>query len=213
MLPEIVKDIEESSFISFDGEFTGLASERNVMPFDTSQEYYEKRLRTSSGFILVQFGLTFFKVKKDPENEELEKVSLKSYNIYVYPQSKFATFLCQGQSLSFLAANGFDFNKLFTNGISYCNAAEEEKVRQEVKDKQTVRSEQLQQRISSEEQDITNRNFIPVPENEIGLMESAREKIQRVADGSVKETMFDKLNAFQRKLIYELIEREFNNKV
>lgn len=211
-MPEILKDIEESAFIAIDGEFTGLQSEQNIFPFDTSQEYYEKRVDSSSGFILVQLGLTFFKPKKDPA-DDAEKFNLKSYNIYVYPQSKNSTFLCQGSSLSFLASNGFDFNKLFTHGISYCNAVDEDKLRQEVKEKQAVRMEQLKLRIGTEEQDTSSRNFIAIPENEKELLERAREKIQNVLEKKVEETVFDKVNAFQRKLIYELIEREFNNKV
>lgn len=210
-LQEIVKDIEESAFISFDGEFTGLASERNIMPFDTSEEYYLKQLKTSAGFILVQLGLSFFKVKKDPEG--VEKVTCKSYNIFIYPQSKNAVFSCQGQSLSFLAANGFDFNKLFTMGISYSNSAEEEKLRQEIKEKQALRMDQLKLRASAEEVDTSKRNFIPVPENEEEMLGKVREKIQSIVDGKSIETSFDKLNPFQRKLVYELIEREFFNKV
>ena len=211
VLPEIVKDIESSAFISFDGEFTGLANERNIMPFDTSEEYYEKQLKASKGFILIQLGLTFFKSVKDDDGKE--QIKLKSYNIYVYPQSRNATFSCQGSSLSFLAENGFDFNKLLSSGISYSNTTEEEKLRQEMKEKQAIRMEQLKAKLSTEEPDLTTRNFIPVPDNEKEFLNGAREKIQNVADGKVTETMFDKANPFQRKLIYELIEREFNNKV
>lgn len=207
-----MKDIEESAFISFDGEFTGLASERNIMPFDTSEEFYLKQLRTSAGFILIQFGVTFFKVKIDPKTGS-EKVTCKSFNVYIYPQSKNAVFSCQGQSLSFLASNGFDFNKLFTKGISFCNSTEEEKLRKEIKEKQALRSEQLKVRANNEEPDITNRNFIPVPETEIELLNTVREKIKSIVDGKLVETSFDSLNPFQRKLIYELIEREFGNKV
>lgn len=212
ILCELQKDIEEAAFIAFDGEFTGLASERNIMPFDTSEEFYAKQLKASSGFILVQLGLTFFKAQIDPETDD-EKNILKSYNIYVYPQSRNATFSCQGSSLSFLSANNFDFNKLFKSGISYCNAAEEEKVQQEVKEKQALRAEQLKLRIGTEEQDTSNRNFIPIPSHEEDMIFNAREKIHNVANGTVEETMFDKVNPFQRKLIYELIEREFNHKV
>lgn len=212
-LSSIVKDLEESAFVSLDGEFTGLASERNIMPFDTSEEYYLKRLKTSQGFILVQLGLTFFKVKKNPANDSEEKVTCNSYNIFVYPQSKNATFHCQGQSLSFLAENGFDFNKLFTEGISYCNAADEEKLRKEIEEKQALRLEQLKQRASNEETDTTGRNFIPIPDNEIELLDKVKGKVQDIVDGKLAETSFEKLNPFQRKLIYELIERDFNNKV
>lgn len=207
----MLKDLEESAFISFDGEFTGLANERNILPFDTSEEYYLKRLKASSGFILIQLGLSFIKVRKNEKGDD--KVTCKSYNIYVYPQSKNATFLSQGQSLSFLAGNGFDFNKLFCNGISFCNAAEEEKTREEVKLKQSVRMEQLKQKTSTEVVDTSTKNFIPVPENELELIGKVHSKLQEIVDGKVAQTSFDKLNNFQRKLIYELIEREFSNKI
>lgn len=211
-LPDIVKNIEESCFVAIDGEFTGLASERNIQPFDTSEEYYLKQLKTSEGFILIQLGLTFFKAKKDPENDS-EKITCDSYNIYIYPQSKNATFSCQGQSLSFLASNGFDFNKLFKSGVSYMNAVEEEKLRKDVEEKQTLRMEQLKQRTCNEETDTSDRNFIPIPEKEVELMDKVRAKVQNIIDGKLVETSFEKLNNFQRKLIYELIERDFNNKV
>lgn len=45
------------------------------------------------------------------------------------------------------------------------------------------------------------------------MIDNAREKIQSVLDGKSLEVSFDKLNGFQRKLVYELIERDFNNKV
>lgn len=208
MLPEIIKDLEECHFISFDGEFTGLSSENNILPFDTSKEYYEKVLKSSAGFILIQLGLTFFK-----KQSQEEMVKLKSYNIFVYPQFRNANFLSQGSCLNFLATNGFDFNKLFTNGVSYVNEASEEKIRHEVKDRQDARAEQLKQRISTEEQDLSSRNYIPVPENEIPMIDSAREKIQKVLDRQMIEAKFEKLSPFQRKLIYELLEREFHNKV
>lgn len=210
LLPEIIQQIEEACFISFDGEFTGLSSEQNILPFDSSKEYYEKQLATSNGFILVQLGLTIF--KKDVENPE-EPVKLKSYNIYTFPQSKLATFSCQGQSLSFLAENGFDFNKLFTNAISYSNSMEEDKLRTDMNIRQEYRKEQLKIRTSSEEQDISNRNFLPVPENEMSMIENARDKIQKVLNNELFEVSFEKVTAYQRKLIYELIEQEFNKKV
>lgn len=211
-LPGMVKDLEECAYLSFDEEFTGLASERNIWPFDTSEEYYLKQLNVTKGFVMFQLGITFFKVKKDPESEE-EKVTCKSYNIYVYPQSKNAIFTCQGSCLSFLAEHGFDFNKLFTKGISYCNAEEEEVVRREVEEKQKERLEQLKQRASNEETDVSLKQFIPVPETEQPLLEKAREKLQSIVDGNLAETSFEKTSPFQRKLIYELIERDFNNKV
>lgn len=209
----MMKDLEEAAFISFDGEFTGLASERNVMPFDTSEEFYIKQRQTSSGFILIQLGLSFFKSKKDPKDETKEVTTVKSYNIFVYPQPRNATFLCQAQSLTFLATNGFDFGKLFLNGISFCVEKDEDKIRQEMKDKQALRMEQLKQRNTTEEVDTSKRNFIPIPENEVDMVNAASERIKAIIDGKSIDALFDKVNPFQRKLLYELIERDFNNKV
>lgn len=198
-------------FVSIDGEFTGLG-ERNVLPFYTCEEFYQKQLKTSSDFILVQLGLTIFKAKQDPAEDGAEKVTCRSYNIYVYPQSKNATFLSQGQSLSFLATNGFDFNKLFTSGISFCNSAEEGKLRADMKEKQALRLEQMK-RAGAEEVDTSKRNFIAVPEAELEMLSKVHEKIKSIVDGKLIDTSFDNLNPFQRKLVYELIEKDFSNKV
>ncbi|KAG5676598.1 hypothetical protein PVAND_006421 [Polypedilum vanderplanki] len=143
-LVEITKDIEEAHFISIDTEFTGLTSERNILPFDTSEEYYEKLFRSTKGFIIVQLGISLF--KKDP------------------------------------AENVFDFNKLFSSGVGVCNEKQEEKLRQEVKERQEFRQEQIKIRTSDEQVDTSSRNFLPVPENEKELIDNAKEKIQQVID-------------------------------
>lgn len=207
-MPEITKDIEESCFISIDCEFTGVCSERNIMPFDSSKEYYEKTLKTSKGFIIVQLGLTMF--KKDPEDD---MPKLKSYNIYTFPSHRTTTFTCQAESLTFLSNNGFDFTKLFTNGVSFCTSAEEDKLRTVMKERQENRMEQVKKRISTEEQDFSNKMYINVPEVEKKFINDAREQIKRVVDKTLLEAVFEKVTAFQRKLLYELIEQDFYNKV
>lgn len=152
--------------------------------------------------------MTFF--KKDPESE---KIKLKAYNCFVYPHFRNATFSVQGSCLNFLASNGFDFNKLFMNGLSYVNEVTEAKVREEVEQRQQARNEQLKLRLSEEEIDTSSRNYLPVPENEQEMINEAREKIQKVIDNKMIEAKFEKLSPFQRKLVYELLEREFNNKL
>lgn len=190
-----------------DSEFTGLCSEQNIMPFDSSKEYYEKQLKSSRGFIIIQLGLTFFK-----KNENDEAVRLKSYNIYTFPQQKTAVFQCQAESMKFLSSNGFDFTQLFTNGISFCTAVEEDKFREKTTERKEQRMEQLKKRLN-EEQDFSNKAFITIPESEKEFMNDAQEKIQRVADKKLLEAVFEKVTGFQRKLLYELIEREFYNQV
>jgi len=61
MLPQIAAAIEDSVFISFDTEFTGLniKDAPSVGPYDTASEAYEK-LRQSASFSVIQFGLCTF---------------------------------------------------------------------------------------------------------------------------------------------------------
>lgn len=178
---EIMKDIESAHFISWDCEFSGLRTENIVRPFDTPEEVFYKEVKTTDGFIMIQLGLSFFRFEKiaakseaTKSNDKNNKVFCKTYNIYVYPQTKNATFMCQGQSLSFLANNDFDFNKLFKNGINYCNEVEEEKLLKEFDDRQTTREEFIQQRKTNEPVDNSNKNYLEIPDNEREMIMKAK---------------------------------------
>ena len=41
-LPEIERAIDTATFLSIDGEFTGLNAYRGISPFDTPEERYDK---------------------------------------------------------------------------------------------------------------------------------------------------------------------------
>lgn len=178
---EIMKDIESAHFISWDCEFSGLRTENIVRPFDTPEEVFYKEVKTTDGFIMIQLGLSFFRIEKiaaksdaTKSDDKNNKVFCKTYNIYVYPQTKNATFMCQGSSLAFLANNDFDFNKLFKNGINYCNEAEEEKLLKEFDERQNAREEFIQQRKNNEPANDSNKNYIETPDNEKEMMMNAR---------------------------------------
>lgn len=70
VLPQIKAAIEDSAFVSFDTEFTGLniKDAPSVGPYDTALEAYEK-LRQSANFSVIQFGLCTF--HENPENGRL----------------------------------------------------------------------------------------------------------------------------------------------
>jgi CAF1 family ribonuclease len=70
VLPQVKAAIEDSAFVSFDTEFTGLniKDAPSVGPYDTALEAYEK-LRQSANFSVIQFGLCTF--HEDPENGRL----------------------------------------------------------------------------------------------------------------------------------------------
>lgn len=52
--------------------------------------------------------------------------------------------MCQASSIVFLANEGFDFNKLFKEGIPYLTKDEEEKLNKKMEDKQKIRDEGLE---------------------------------------------------------------------
>lgn len=80
-------------------------------------ERYKKVLNGSSQFLVVQFGLSIFNFDK-----KIMKYGNKTYNFYIFPHTSMRglcdkKFLSQASSLSFLANQGFDFNKLIKEGI------------------------------------------------------------------------------------------------
>ena len=74
--------------------------------------------------------------------------------------------------MRFLAENGFDFNKLFKEGLSFCDAAEEEKLRHDLKERQNFRAEQILNRENSSSD--LSLDQIPVPEEEEKIIEESR---------------------------------------
>lgn len=158
---EIENVIEDASFFSIDAEFTGINHESNLNSFDTLPEFYKKTVDSTDGFIIIQLGLTAFKL-----NEKNETFTYKSYNFYVLPQSFKQRYKCQGSSMSFLAEHNFDFNKLFRNGISYCDRIESEKLKEKLAEKKKCLLETGSKDCWGDE--------IGVPEEEKELLEAKR---------------------------------------
>lgn len=116
LLPDIEAAISGADFLCIDGEFTGLRTGQGVNAFDTPSEYYKNVLLSSSDFLLVQFGLCAFRW-----NEESKKFRHSAFNFYLFPRPQHSQapdkiFSCQSSSMDFLAAQKFDFNKLFYEG-------------------------------------------------------------------------------------------------
>lgn len=113
-LPLVSDSIKKADFLAIDAEFTGLICGRDVSIFDLPEDYCTRLMSGSSEFLLIQFGLCAFYW------DEKRKLYINdAYNFYLFPRGRPAldrTFLCQSSSMDFLAANGFDFNKLIKEG-------------------------------------------------------------------------------------------------
>ncbi|KAM6351009.1 poly(A)-specific ribonuclease PARN isoform 6-T6 [Alca torda] len=140
-LSKVYEAIEESDFLAIDGEFSGISDGPSVSAltngFDTPEERYQKLKKHSMDFLLFQFGLCTFKY-----DQTEEKYIMKSFNFYIFPKpfnrsSPDVKFVCQSSSIDFLANQGFDFNKVFRNGIPYLNQEEERQLREQYDEKRS----------------------------------------------------------------------------
>ena len=81
-LPLIEASIDDSIFVSIDGEFTGLScKDEAISGLDTPAERYAKVQKSTTKFLLVQFGLTTFHY--DPKKKAY---SNRAFNFYVWPR-------------------------------------------------------------------------------------------------------------------------------
>ncbi|KAB1263633.1 Poly-specific ribonuclease PARN [Camelus dromedarius] len=140
-LHKVYQAIEEADFFAIDGEFSGISDGPSVTAltngFDTPEERYQKLKKHSMDFLLFQFGLCTFKYDCTDS-----KYITKSFNFYVFPKpfkrsSPDVKFVCQSSSIDFLASQGFDFNKVFRNGIPYLNQEEERQLREQYDEKRS----------------------------------------------------------------------------
>lgn len=207
-MPSIRQTIQEANFFAIDGEFTGITSDRNILPFDTPEEVYLKTIENSADFVIVQLGLCAFKLNPDTGHW-----SNKCYNFYCYPKGRTQVFACQGESIRFLADNGFNFNKLFRVGLSYCGEAEEQRKRTELKDRQIHRAAALEAQEGEQNDEKDSLNMVPVPADEEKLISDITERIENFIKSEDKELTITNCNGFQRKLVYQLIEYKFQKLV
>ncbi|XP_060523091.1 poly(A)-specific ribonuclease PARN-like [Cylas formicarius] len=208
LLPEIEKAINGCSFLSVDCELTGLkVALNNINAFDSPEQYYKKITRDCKEFLVIQYGITLFRYEKG-EN----RFRHQSFNFYVFRRNlhKYVPdqrFLCQTSSIDFLIANGFDFNKLFKDGISYLNDTEENASKK-------LLTEQHEKRLAFINTNVDeNNDNIPIPESAQVFLDDVVRKLEDFLDGKDTELYLPKCNAFLRKLVYQVNREKFRDKI
>lgn len=220
ILNEFDDVIDKASFFSIDAEFTGLNNERTC-PFNTPSELYKKICSGTDEYIIVQLGITAFRqctgnsiasksFKSSTINfsihfaDNADDLIYRSYNFYVYPQGRDQTFRCSGPSMQFLAEQNFDFNKLFRYGISCCTQETANQLRKQLEEKQRYRED------LADGNETANVDEVPVPAEELANLDEIRTQIKDfLKSDDKKNIIIGKCNAFQRKLIYQMIDKEF----
>ncbi|XP_074774986.1 poly(A)-specific ribonuclease PARN isoform X2 [Athene noctua] len=189
-LNKVYEAIEESDFLAIDGEFSGISDGPSVSAltngFDTPEERYQKLKKHSMDFLLFQFGLCTFKYDHTEEKSS--------------PDVKF---VCQSSSIDFLANQGFDFNKVFRNGIPYLNQEEERQLREQYDEKRSQANG-----VGSLSYISPNATKCPVtiPEDQKKFIEKVVEQIEDLLKNEENESLeLEPCTGFQRKLIYQTL--------
>ncbi|KAM6156271.1 poly(A)-specific ribonuclease PARN [Rhynchocyon petersi] len=210
-LHKVYQAIEEADFFAIDGEFSGISDGPSVTAltngFDTPEERYQKLKKHSMDFLLFQFGLCTFKY-----DHKDSKYITKSFNFYVFPKpfsrsSPDVKFVCQSSSIDFLASQGFDFNKVFRNGIPYLNQEEERQLREQYDER---RLQSCGAGALSFVSPNTSKCPVMIPEDQKKFIDQVVEKIEDLLQ-SDEDTNLDlePCTGFQRKLIYQTLNRKF----
>ncbi|XP_066545233.1 poly(A)-specific ribonuclease PARN [Amia ocellicauda] len=206
-LNTIYSAIEEADFLAIDGEFSGISDGPSVSALtnglDTPEERYFKLKKHSMDFLLFQFGLCTFKY--DPSES---RYIMKSFNFYVFPKpfnrnSPDIKFVCQSSSIDFLANQGFDFNKVFRNGIPYLNQAEEAQLREQYEER---RSQAPGSGTPSFVSPSAGKDPVNVPDEHKDFINRVVERVEGLLNSAEKSSVeLEPCLGFQRKLIYQTL--------
>jgi len=203
-LPSVEAAIDSAIFLAVDGEFTGLNAYRGISPFDLPHERYDKLQESARQFLLVQFGLCTFHYDK-----ETQQYSNQAFNFYVWPrpysrQAPDPRFLCQTSSIDFLIQQGFDFNKLYKEGVSYLRPAEVDKLRSSLLERQGTR--RLNLTPGGEQRDIA------IPPDQSEFLDNVHQQIRGFLSAPDQQSLdLPKCNSFQRRLIYQTVREKFSD--
>ena len=159
---ELLSHIENSDFISFDLEMTGIENDKNNTLIDTPENRYLKYKATSEKYSIIQLGLSFFKQKENqnPGNNKNEiYYECYPYNLYLFPSSKDSKDLSQDElnleikCMLFNRKGKIDFNKWVTEGIHYLNERQYRELYKNITEK-NINSDNFHVDISHLEQKI-----------------------------------------------------------
>ncbi|XP_065299675.2 poly(A)-specific ribonuclease PARN-like isoform X3 [Dermacentor albipictus] len=172
--------VENASFVAVDCEFTGLHLDRSTHAYDTPEERYRKLRETSLDFLVVQVGVCTFQYDKEKHG-----YNYKAFNFYVCPKQTVKgapdrMFQCQASSLQFLSQHGFDFNKLFSQGVSYLKAEEAAQLRESLSERHAL---QLRE-IGSPNNGPAKMSKVDIPKDSQGFVDEVLDKVQGFLDST-----------------------------
>ncbi|XP_002160561.1 poly(A)-specific ribonuclease PARN [Hydra vulgaris] len=215
---ELIKsEINNTDFISIDAEFSGLSTiKSNSGSCSNLEEKYNMLKDGSNKLLLIQYGISLFKW-----SEKKKSYKAMPFNFYICPRPykkvhNDVIFVCQSSSIDFLAKNGFDFNKLFHQGVSFMSPWEEEKAREKLKKEinfiahNELHRRTLIQTTTNVSDDVEKKSSVFIPRDQRDFINSVCENIEKfMKDDSLKTYDLPPCSPFQRTLLYEYLEEKY----
>eukprot|EP00884_Botryococcus_braunii_P014566 jgi/Botrbrau1/2310/Bobra.101_2s0130.2 len=183
VLPSVRDALEKCHFYAFDCEFTGLAlsGARNAY-LDSFQERYDKTASAARAFQITQFGLAAFRW-------EAGRYEASCFTFHIFPGFD-RRFMCQTSSLTFLAGEGFDFNKWVGEGIRYLPQSDVEK------------------RLAALEQPKSFEPIQIVKAEDMAFVDDLVAQVSRWLKGNEQELHLDTVNPYLRAIQYQTLEKD-----
>jgi len=203
---------EKPLFVAIDTEFTGLQTANAIKPryFDIPQDRYIQARQSVDAYTLIQLGMSVFL----PPSTTVENGPIRAhiYTLNLFPSTKFRNsfdynFRCQTRSLEFLARNGFDFNRLFTDAVPYMTQEDEELLRQRQLNMKKRKQMRKEERAKSKKRVEVTRSY------DLEFVNGLKERLtvfKKELEGKPDSSMeVECRNAFHRLLVYDTINFDF----
>ena len=224
-LPLVSEAVDKALFLSIDGEFSGINNgSYNTALFDSVEERYQKLCCNTTDFLLMQFGLSAF-----IWNQESSKYEVEVFNFYIFPfhspyfGSPDRVFSCQSSSVDFLIRQGFDFNKVFKEGIPFLRQNEEISMKALMQEKQAQRES-----FKTPSKDFNNsRSLSPGMKSSPGMDsltmdQKTKDFVEKICcsvqeflnnNEAGSEFALEPCNSYLRKVLYETLPNRFPNQL
>ena len=134
LFPQIANEISNCSFVSFQLHLTGQHLDQALHPTtdDSPKTRYRKLRQSVLSFLPCQFGLSIFRRRQHQNG-----FKCCVYTFYLFPRfydcRQARVFSVHSAAAELLQAHGFDFGRMFSQGISFMNDEEEFQLRKRLR--------------------------------------------------------------------------------